>query len=96
MPIIFEEHTSRMGGKHLMSDEPFAVIRESGEIYLSGDYTIEELRAILEAAEQRCHPFPARAQPSSPAIQPAWTPSPGAGWLGSVHRISQTNHGWGC
>lgn len=51
MPIFFEEHTSRMGGKHLMSDEPFAVIRESGEIYLSGDYTIEELRAIIEAAE---------------------------------------------
>ena len=43
MPIIFDEHTSRLGGKHLMSDEPFAVIREGGEIYLSGDYTIEEL-----------------------------------------------------
>lgn len=55
MPIIFEEHTSRMGGKHLMSDEPFAVIRESGEIYLSGDYTIEELRAIIEAAEHHAH-----------------------------------------
>jgi len=56
MPVIFEEHKSRMGGKHLISDEPFAVIRESGEIYLSGDYTIEELRAILEASEQKTRP----------------------------------------
>jgi len=45
-----------MGGKHLISDEPFAVIRESGEIYLSGDYTIEELRAILEASKQKTRP----------------------------------------
>lgn len=56
MPIIFEEHESRMGSKHLMSEEPFAVIRDSGEIYLSGDYTIEELRAILEVAEHSVHP----------------------------------------
>ncbi|GJQ53402.1 MAG: hypothetical protein HKUEN02_22490 [Anaerolineaceae bacterium] len=73
MPIIFEEHTSRMGGKHLMSDEPFAVIRESGEIYLSGDYTIEELRAIIEAAEQSFAPRPETGaaksdSKSSPAV----------------------------
>jgi len=56
MPVVFKKHKSRIGGKHLISDEPFAVIRESGEIYLSGDYTIEELRAILEASEQKIHP----------------------------------------
>jgi len=65
MPIIFEEHTSRMGGKHLMSNEPFAVIRESGEIYLSGDYTIEELRAILEAAEHSVRPTAAGGSDSN-------------------------------
>jgi len=71
MPVIFEEHKSRMGGKHLISDEPFAVIRESGEIYLSGDYTIEELRAILEASEQKMHPTLGKSVASDNESNPA-------------------------
>ncbi len=52
--IEFREHTT-VWGKVIMSDDPVAVIKND-TVYLSGDYTVEQLRQILEAAQQSVEP----------------------------------------